>query len=226
MGLTAVFFDAGNTLLFPATEVTLAPLQARGIFPSPDQLYAAERVAKTSLDRALTAGGSVDAQYWDIYYAHLLKEIGCNDDRGLQAALVRLARNGANWQQVMPGTREILDRLRRKFRLGVISNSDGTIGAALQGAGLADCFASITDSRHVGHEKPDPRIFRAALDSLGVAGNESVYVGDIYSVDYLGAGAAGMSAILMDVAGVYDDTNLVRAGSLAQAETILLASNK
>ncbi len=224
MSLAAVFFDAGNTLLFPTTEVTLAPLRSRGIQPSQEQLYAAERAVRITLDRALTEGGSVDAQYWDVYYSHLLRQVGCDRDPDLQAALVSLARNGINWQEVKPGTHEILQRLSRCFRLGVISNSDGTIGAALERVGLAGCFSSVTDSRHVGHEKPDARIFQAALRSLGVGCEEGLYVGDIYSVDYLGARAAGMSAIILDVAGVYRETALPRADSLAELESMLLTS--
>ena len=223
MSLTAVFFDAGNTLLFPSTELTLAPLQSRRIHPSQEQLYAAERVAKTYLDQALTRGVSVDVQYWDLYYTHLLDELGCDGEGDLKGALVAATRNGINWLQVVPGTREILERLRRRFRLGVISNSDGTIGQALERAGLADCFESVTDSSHVGHEKPDPRIFQAALDSLQVGCEQSIYVGDIYSVDFLGARSAGMSAILMDAAGVYRETGLPRVGSLAELEPMLLA---
>ena len=50
----------------------------------------------------------------------------------------------------------------------------------------------------VGVEKPDPRIFHLALERAGVAAAEAVYVGDLYSVDVVGARAAGLSAILMD----------------------------
>jgi putative hydrolase of the HAD superfamily len=46
-------------------------------------------------------------------------------------------------------------------------------------------------------EKPDPRIFRAALDALGVAPEEALYVGDLYEVDVVGARAAGISAVLL-----------------------------
>ena len=50
----------------------------------------------------------------------------------------------------------------------------------------------------MGVEKPDPRIFRIALERAGVAATEAVYVGDLYSIDVVGARAAGLSAILMD----------------------------
>src|SRR5690349_5622977 len=53
--LTTIFFDAGNTLVFANLERTLAALHARGVRPRPEQLHAAERQAKTELDRANTS---------------------------------------------------------------------------------------------------------------------------------------------------------------------------
>jgi FMN phosphatase YigB (HAD superfamily) len=53
---------------------------------------------------------------------------------------------------------------------------------------------------------------------MGVAAGQSLYVGDIYSVDYLGATRAGMQAILFDVAGTYRDTDLPRVESLEELE--------
>ena len=55
----------------------------------------------------------------------------------------------------------------------------------------------MLDSALVGVEKPDPAIFRAALDALGVAPAEALYVGDLYEVDVVGARAAGMPAALL-----------------------------
>jgi FMN phosphatase YigB (HAD superfamily) len=51
--------------------------------------------------------------------------------------------------------------------------------------------------------------------------DESLYVGDVYSVDYVGARNAGMEAILLDLAGAYRDRDLPRIESLEQLETWL-----
>ena len=102
------------------------------------------------------------------------------------------------WCSTAAGTRETLERLRAAgLRLGVVSNSDGRVDAALRAAGLRDCFEVVVDSALFGAEKPDPAIFRAALDALGVAPEEALYVGDLYEVDVLGARAAGIDAILL-----------------------------
>jgi len=51
--------------------------------------------------------------------------------------------------------------------------------------------------------------------------DESLYVGDMYSVDYLGARNAGMEAVLFDVSGAYSDRKLPRVESLDQLEARL-----
>ncbi len=51
--------------------------------------------------------------------------------------------------------------------------------------------------------------------------DESLYVGDVYSVDYVGARNAGMQAVLFDLAGAYRDRELPRVESLEQLETWL-----
>lgn len=214
--ITSIFFDAGNTLVFANLERTLAPLHARGVRPQREQLHAAERRAKAELDRAhAAAAGHTDRGYWETYYSCLLHALGLNDP-GLRDALVASTRVSGNWDVVLPGTRGALLELGRKYRLGLISNSDGGVEKLLQRCGIGDCFLAYTDSAHVGHEKPHPAIFREALDKLSARAEESLYIGDVYSVDYVGATRAGMSALLFDVSGSYRGSELPRIESLQE----------
>ena len=59
------------------------------------------------------------------------------------------------------------------------------------------------DSHIEGVEKPDPQIFRIALERMGVAPERALYVGDIRSVDEVGARAAGLHFVLIDPFGDY-----------------------
>jgi putative hydrolase of the HAD superfamily len=212
--LSTIFFDAGNTLVFANLERTLAPLLARGIRPQAQQLHAAERQAKAELDRANTGSAHyTDRQYWDTYHSFLLKSLGIADAQ-LHEALVAASRKSGNWDVVLPGTRETLLQLSRKYRLGVISNSDGGMETLLRNCGLGECFLGYTDSGRVGYEKPNPAIFRAALQQLSARPEDSLYVGDVYSVDYLGATRAGLQAMLFDVSGAYRESGLPRVESL------------
>jgi putative hydrolase of the HAD superfamily len=163
----------------------------------------------------------VDHGFWYMFYSQLFEELGLQQD-GLRETLVAATRVSSNWGAIRPGTREILQRIAKQYRLGVISNSDGKIAALLERYGIADCFLNITDSGLVGHEKPHPAIFQAALRTMEVAPEDSLYVGDMYSVDYLGATGVGMQAMLFDVCGAYRQRNLPRVESLEELEGNLL----
>jgi HAD superfamily hydrolase (TIGR01509 family) len=213
----AVFFDVGSTLLFLDWPHILRPLQERKLMPTPDQLLALERKTKNHFDAIMQRGSAVDHGFWYMFYSRLFEEIDLHDDQ-LRDSLVDATRSSANWCVVRPGTREALQRLGQRYPLGVISNADGKIASILERCGIADCFTTTTDSGLVGYEKPHPAIFEAALRDMGSTAGQSLYVGDIYSVDYLGATRAGMQAILFDVAGTYRDTDLPRVESLEELE--------
>ena len=219
--IKALFFDVGNTLLFPSPDRMLRALHERQIFPSPELLRAIERKTKREFDGLGESSHTVDHGFWNIYYSHLLNELGIQDD-SICSELVSCTRISANWCDIRPHTREVLERLGRKYPLGVISNADGKIAEILGRCGIADCFKTITDSGIVGKEKPHPAIFDAAVRSLGVTPEESLYTGDVYSVDYLGATRFGMQAVLFDVAGAYKDDGLPRVESLEQLESMLV----
>jgi putative hydrolase of the HAD superfamily len=215
-----VFFDVGNTLLFPNRERIHAPLTERGLTPDPEHLRDLERRTKNRFDSLMTKDGSHDHSFWRMFYTQLLVEIGLSDD-ALREQLVTSIRNSANWDVVRPGTAEQLRQIGARYPLGVISNADGKIESVLRACGIADCFRSITDSSLVGYEKPRPEIFRHALKQMNAAPEESLYVGDVYSVDYIGATGAGMQAILMDVPGAYRNKGLPRVETLEELKSLL-----
>jgi putative hydrolase of the HAD superfamily len=203
----ALLFDFGNTLAFvdyPALAQALAPAR-----PGLDAqtLERAEYEGRQALDHALAAdpGISLDIAYalyfrrWmgaaRIYGAHL---------DWCQERFTALNRVESLWRVVRPGTREALAEFRRQgFRLAVVSNAVGNIEADAARFGLAPFFDVIIDSHVVGVAKPDPRIFQLALQRLGVAPQEALFAGDMYSIDMLGARSAGIAGKLVDVLGLY-----------------------
>jgi HAD superfamily hydrolase (TIGR01662 family) len=210
-----IFFDVGNTLLFPNRARILAPLPEER-HPTLQTWQALERRTKHEFDREFM-GGRVDHGFWWTFHTYLLQELNAVDD-GLRNALVENTQNSANWDQILPGTRDALQRLRKEYRIAVISNADGRIDAVLRRCGIVDCFESITDSGKVGHEKPHAAIFEEALHEMKADASESLYVGDVYSVDYVGAHKAEMQAVLFDVAGAYREREFPRVESLAGLE--------
>jgi HAD superfamily hydrolase (TIGR01509 family) len=216
--LRFIFFDVGNTLLFPNRARMLAPLP-EDRHPTLERWHALERRTKKEFDQGMI-GGRVDHGFWWTFHTYLLEELNSLDD-GVRNTLVENTQKSANWDQILPGTREALERVRERYAIAVISNADGRIDAVLERCGIADCFASITDSGIVGHEKPHPEIFAAALRAMKAEPDESLYVGDVYSVDYVGASRFGMQAVLFDVAGAYRDREFPRVESMAGLETWL-----
>jgi putative hydrolase of the HAD superfamily len=218
--IESIFFDVGNTLLFPNRERIHAPLAERGLTPNAGLIRDLERSTKNEFDARMVQNGSTDHTFWWMFYSQLLAKIGLKDD-SVRDQLVSSIRQSANWDVMASGTREQLQKIGARYKLGVISNADGKIEDVLRRCSIADCFRSITDSGLVGVEKPHPEIFRQALQAMNAAPDESVYVGDLYSVDYLGATGAGMQAILMDVPGAYRDRGVPRVESLEELNSLL-----
>jgi putative hydrolase of the HAD superfamily len=105
-----------------------------------------------------------------------------------------------------PGTTNALAALRdRRFRLGVISNTIAPpqgLDDHLTAEGLIEYLPMRVYSCEVGVPKPNPRIFRAALDRIGTPANQTLYVGDRPRIDVRGAAAVGMRTVLRTAPGM------------------------
>ncbi len=90
--------------------------------------------------------------------------------------------------------RRVLERLARTQRLGVVSNFTGNLARCLEELGLGACFEVVADSGVVGWSKPDERLFRHALDAIGVEPARVWMVGDNPQSDIAPALHLGMRA--------------------------------
>jgi 2-haloacid dehalogenase len=122
------------------------------------------------------------------------------------------------WEHVEPDVVPALARLRgRGFRLVVVSNANGRLRQLFDRLDLARWFTCLLDSHEWGVEKPDPRLFQAALEASGATAARTVHVGDLYHVDVAGARNAGLGdAILYDVARLYDQADCRRVYTLTE----------
>ena len=116
---------------------------------------------------------------------------------------------------MLAGAWQMLRTLARLFTLGVISDTGFASGRAqdrlLEKDAARGFFAATIYSMDVGHAKPRPEIFAAAVDRLGVAPGEILHVGDNERTDVRGALAAGFRAVRLDV---------VRSGGPSEAEFV------
>ena len=100
---------------------------------------------------------------------------------------------------VIKNVKEILTDLKKDFKLGVISNFYGNLEAALEGLGLLKYFDIIVDSTIAGIAKPDPGIFKLAIEKLNLLPNNTVVVGDSYERDIKPAKMLKCGTIWLDV---------------------------
>lgn len=220
----AVLFDAGNTLVFlDYARLAEAVGKALGL----PLTEAGLRQHAAAAARAMEQSRMTDRQRGTVFLVTLFERAGVPAGRmeELKDTLLAMHDRSHLWGATEPGTLEALQQLKAAgFRLAVVSNSDGRAATALAAGGLLDVFEFVVDSGEVGVEKLDPRIFQVALDRLGIAASDAVYVGDLYEVDAVGARAAGMEAVLLDLAGEHAGRDVKTVRSLAELTSELLAA--
>jgi HAD superfamily hydrolase (TIGR01509 family) len=216
--LETVFLDAGGVLLFPNWRRVSDALAQQDVDLSPEALAAAEPRAKRRLDAGDTIAATTDASRGWLYFDLILNEAGIPLSESTRAALAELNayhRDHNLWELVPDDVRPALDALRAMgLRLTVVSNANGTLCAHMDRLGLTSSFDCVLDSHDLGVEKPDPRLFEAALERSRAHREMTVHVGDLYHVDVLGARAAGLRAVLLDAAGLYPEADCPRVQSL------------
>lgn len=220
--LDAVTFDAGNTLLYcdPTPEEIYAEAMSRHGRPvGPDEVGPAFRDAWAAMQRRTTGGddryGGDERAFW----GEILRDVLDRLDHGapwrhlLDELYEAFARTEV-WR-LYDDSLQTLEALRgRGVRLAVISNWDRRLGEILHGLGLEPYFDTVVVSAVEGVEKPDGRIFRTALERLGVPPGTTLHVGDSPREDYEGARAAGLEAALVDRDGLFDGSEYRTVASL------------
>ena len=81
--IKTIFFDVGNTLLFPNRERIHAPLTARGTTVDPAQVRDLECRIKNEFDSFMTREGNRDQSFWLLFYTRLFAEIGVEDRKSV-----------------------------------------------------------------------------------------------------------------------------------------------
>ena len=219
--VSAILLDAGGVLVFPQPDLLRPPLQALGVSPDVAALERAHYQAMLVQDVATVP--PAPGTWWREYLVGYFAGCGVAEDQCRElAAEVAGATVGETWTHVGTGAMAGLRALAALgLPMGVVSNSDGTVQAALSRLGV--CYAPdtagitagittgspagvpvgvVVDSAVVGVAKPDPAIFGIALDALGVTRRETVlHVGDSLRYDVAGALAAGLEPVHLDPHG-------------------------
>jgi putative hydrolase of the HAD superfamily len=130
------------------------------------------------LDQAAPSVGEIDRDnFFEIAYEHFAE---------------------AGVWELYPEVVEVLDKLEPRFQLAVISNFDGRLRFILEQLGISKLFPHVFVSSELGADKPDPLIFRRALDLASLKPDQVLHVGDDQERDWNAAAAAGLSIFRLD----------------------------
>lgn len=94
----------------------------------------------------------------------------------------------------------VLERLARRYRLGIVSNFYGNLDGILAAEGLRPLFSVVADSGVLGVTKPEPAIFLHAAKAVSASPADCVMIGDSIKRDMAGATRVGMKKALISVA--------------------------
>ena len=210
LDVDAVIFDVGGVFVVPSPAVVRGHFDdLAGVASATDDAFvAAHYHGIAAYDRS-----EDPPERWPAYLEAYLVAIGLTPDDEIRRRAVDLWRTPSIelWTHVVAhhvaALREIA--AQTDVRLGIISNSDGTIEQMLADRSIAQVGAGpgvevevIVDSHVVGVAKPDPTIFPFALDAMALAPHRCAYVGDSYRNDVEGAAAAGLTPVHVDPHGL------------------------
>ena len=206
--LRAVFFDVGNTLLYPYPSVSAVVKEILGEWGHEHELDAIDSYLplvdefyedRYREDDTFWTNEDEASQVWVGMYALLCRKLGIDEDaEAIARRVYDEFGDPQRWRpydDVFPALQRLEDR---GVCLGIISNWDARLSRLIEGLGIAEKLETVVSSAEVGLHKPDPRIFELACARLRLSPSECAHVGDHHYADVIGAEAVGMSPVLID----------------------------
>jgi putative hydrolase of the HAD superfamily len=223
----AAVFDIGGVFTYPDYAPVESRLTELSVDP-PSDLDAYRRAHHAGVRALSDSGRPTDeaaVDFWNLYDRAYGTSLGVPDPL---IDSLRIAMR-ATWGWVHQPNVAAFHRLATTgLPLAIVSNNDGTApeqmrdyGVCQVGPGPLPSVAAIVDSTLEGVAKPDPAIFKPALDALGIEPSRVLYVGDTVHADVAGAGAAGMQVVQLDPFGHHTDHDHARMTDLDQLTDVL-----
>jgi putative hydrolase of the HAD superfamily len=226
----AVFFDAGETLVHPHPtfpDLFAQILRREGHEVDAETIRQRIHVVFDRFKQAAdtnelwTTSPEKSRRFWHDVYAIFLRDLGIDGDDGLVDRVYAEFTDLANYV-LFDDVPPVLEKLRGAgLELGVVSNFEEWLEQLLEELGVIDFFRVRVISGVEGMEKPDPRIFRLAMERAGVSPEGSVYVGDNPEFDVGPAAAVGMHPVLIDRRDRFPDAEGTRITSMDQLPAVL-----
>ncbi len=196
--IKAILFDLDNTL-WPIVPVIVRAETVLFDWLSDHAPSVARQFTIESLRERRMAMMAANPRYaidlWALRHAALTDAfISAGEDAANVDHAMTVFSKARNEVMLFDDVHPALKRLQSRFALGSVSNG----AADLAAIGLSHYFQTSIAAHRFGSAKPDPGIFHAACDALGVAPAEAVYVGDDPILDVAGAQQAGLHAVWMN----------------------------
>ena len=199
----AIILDLGGVILYPPRGEWHIPANFREILGEradefyTDRFRAADKKLGHLIERA-TMGGTEMEEYEDnvTYFLALSEEMGWNLSRADAEAMSYHVTYTTERHAYYPDTLEYLGKWRQEYVLCCLSDTFPSIYHYMDETGLAPYFDHATYSMEVGCLKPDPRMYRAALEKLDIPPEACVFVDDKLE-NLWGARDAGIRCIRM-----------------------------
>lgn len=235
--IQAVFFDLDGTLRVndpPAMETFYRIAAELGFDTDEQTRIAGERwVNEYWADSDLYKEDSErfghhrdNHEFWSNHAWRHLRQIGADEQLAGSIAGVLTERMRSEYQprdHVPAAVFPLLSMLKDAgYPLGLVSNRSLPMNDLVDELKLSQYFELILAAGEVGWFKPDPRLLSYAAEQLGVDPAASVYIGDNYHADVLGARAAGMTPVLVDPRGIYQDADCTVISDVAELEVWFL----
>ncbi|HET6845489.1 MAG TPA: HAD-IA family hydrolase, partial [Anaerolineales bacterium] len=153
--------------------------------------------------------GADQGAFWAQYAHRQLVALGASSKQAAEMAprMNEFMLNSFNPRSIVPGELPAVLRSLREagIVLGVISNRSQPYRDELTELGLAEFFPYALASGDIQIWKPDPGVFQHACTQLQIPPDRAAYVGDNYFADVVGSRAAGLTPVLYDPRGIFDD---------------------
>lgn len=227
MTIEMVFFDAGGTILDPHPsfpELFAMTCRAHGFDVTPQDVaevqdrlapHLVELLDEADLDHGPTLSPEASRRFWTFTYTRFLGELGI-DDETMTNKLYETFSSTESYR-LYDDVKPTLDEIETAgYRLGLISNFDSWLEKMLIEMEVGHIFEPSIISSIEGIEKPDPAIYRLAVERAGVTPDRTVHIGDSPAMDMEPASAAGITPILLDRAGRYPDSRYARIRELTE----------
>ena len=233
-GYKAIFFDLDGTLRHPVplgTDVYREKVAGYGLPISDEKQQEVGRwehrywARSSDLMRDTKKFRGDSDAFWTNYATLRLEIMGASSAQ-IDAFRPKLRtyfdEEYAPVDKVPPELHQVLPELRSAgYKLAVLSNRRTPFMDIIKELSLDTYFDAIMAAGEVGSWKPDPRVFTPLLEKFDLAPEETVYVGDNYYADIVGARNAGLIPVLYDPRGIFPKADCSRITSFTELDKFL-----